>query len=211
MRWTKLFTGQSMRSKQSLCVLVLALIVTVLMGDARGQNSTNDQKQEQTAFEAEPDGDVMHIDKPVKIPEGALQVLRDLSRSPADCLKDSVTPSQVPASWFIASAIHLNGPDEVDLVVLLNEPAIAHPDIPGGCMLPANGNYFWVLAPESGSGKYKLLLESYGHGLNVLNSRTNHYRDIQIGMANLNGATTLLFKFATQQYELAEKKQYKNE
>jgi hypothetical protein len=182
------------------------------MGIARGQNTANDLKQEQTAFEAEPDGDVMHISKPVKIPDGALQVLRDLSRSPADCLKgDGVTPEQVPASWFVASAVHLNGPNEVDLVVLLNEPAFAHPNHPGGCMLPANGNYFWVLGPGSESGKYRLLLESYGHGLEVLNSRTNHYRDIQIGMMSLNGATTLLFKFATQQYELAEKKEHKNE
>jgi hypothetical protein len=203
---------KNMRSNHLLCGLVFTLIATVLLGDARGQNSTNDQKQEQTAFEAEPDGDVMHIDKPAEIPSGALEVLRDLSRRPADCLKrDGVTPAQVPASWFIASAVHLNGPNEVDLVVLLNEPAIAHPDVPGGCMLPANGNYFWVIGPGSGSGKYRLLIESYGHGLNVLNSRTNHYRDIQVGMVSLNGATTLLFKFATQQYELAEKKEYKNE
>jgi len=179
---------------------------------ARGQNPGNDQKQEQTAFEAEPDGDVMHISRPAEIPEGALKVLRDLSRSPADCLKhDGVTPEQVPASWFIASAVHLNGPNEVDFVVLLNEPAIAHPDIPGGCMLPANGNYFWVLGPESKSGKYRLLLKVYGHGLNVLNSRTNQYRDIQAGYASTAGGATMLYKFKLSQYQLAEKKEYKNE
>jgi hypothetical protein len=196
-----------MRSKLLYC-LVFALLVTVPVGIARGQNSTADQKQnEQTGFEAEPDLDVMHINKPVEIPEGALQVLRDLSRRPADCLKDSgITPEQVPASWFIASAVHLNGPNEVDLIVLLNEPAIAHPNIPGGCMLPANGNYFWVLGPGSASGKYRLLLESYGHGLDVLSSRTNRYRDIRIGTMRLNGTTTLLYKFTTQQYQLAEKK-----
>jgi len=201
-----------MRSNQLLLFLVVTLLVTAPMETSRGQNSANDQKQEQTAFEAEPDLDVMHINKPVEIPDGALQVLRDLSRRPADCLKDSgVTPEQVPASWFIASAVHLNGPDEVDFIVLLNEPAIAHPNIPGGCMLPANGNYFWVLGPGGASGKYRLLLESYGHGLDVLNSRTNRYKDIRIAMANLNGATSLLFKFATQQYQLADKKVHKYE
>src|SRR5579863_5437115 len=118
--------GQNMRSNQLLLFLVVTLLVTAPMETSRGQNSANDQKQEQTAFEAEPDLDVMHINKPVEIPDGALQVLRDLSRRPADCLKDSgVTPEQVPASWFIASAVHLNGPDEVDFIVLLNEPAIA--------------------------------------------------------------------------------------
>jgi hypothetical protein len=195
-----------MRSKL-LCCLVVTLLVAVPAGIARGQDSTNDQKQEQTVFDAEPDLDVMHINKPAEIPEGALQVLRDLSRRPADCLKRrGITPEQVPASWFIASAVHLNGPNEVDLIVLLNEPAFAHPNIPGGCMLPANGNYFWVLGPGSAGGKYRLLLESYGHRLDALNSRTNRYRDIRIGMVNLNGGTSLLYKFAAQQYQLAEKK-----
>lgn len=199
--------GWAIRRSNLRCCLVLALFVTVSMCIARGQNSTNDQKQEQTAFDAEPDLDVMHISKPAEIPEGALQVLRDLSRRPADCLKDSsVTPEQVPASWFIASAVHLNGPNEVDLVVLLNEPAIADPKIPGGCMLPANGNYFWVLGPGSANGKYSLLLESYGHRLEVLKSRTNGYRDIQIGAVNLRGSTTALYKFTVQQYQLAAKK-----
>ena len=57
-----------MRSSQLLCSLVFTLLVTVPMGIARGQNLANDQKQEQTAFEAEPDLDVMHINKPVEIP-----------------------------------------------------------------------------------------------------------------------------------------------
>lgn len=195
-----------MRSNQLLC-LVFALFLTVSMCIARGQNSTSDQKHEQTAFDAEPDLDVMHISKPAEIPEGALQVLRDLSRRPADCLKDSnVMPEQVPASWFIASAVHLSGPNEVDLVVLLNEPAIAHPNIPGGCMLPANGNYFWVLGPRSADGKYRLLLESYGHRLEVLQSRTDGYRDIQIGTAGTQGSARALYKFTVHQYQLAEKK-----
>jgi hypothetical protein len=202
-----------MRSKRLLCCLVFTLLVTVPMGIARGQNSTNDQKQEQTVFDAEPDLDVMHINKPVEIPDSALEVLRDtITGGDANCLKNSgTTPGQASASWFIASAVHLNGPNEVDLIVLLNEPAIAHPDNPGGCLLPANGNIFWVLGPGSASGKYRLLLETYGHRLEVLNSRTNRYRDIQIGTMSLNGTSSLLFKFTLQQYQLAEKKIHKYE
>ncbi len=192
-----------MRSKLHHC-LVLTLLVTVPGGIARGQNSANDQKHEQTAFDAEPDSGAMHINKAEEIPDSALQVLRDsLSRGPVNCLKSrGVTPDQVPASWFLASAVHLNGPNEVDLIVLLNAPALAKPENPGGCLLPANGGPFWVLGPGIASGRYGLLLATYGHGMDILDSRTNGYRDIQIGSMR----TTVIYKFTVQQYQLAEKK-----
>jgi hypothetical protein len=194
-----------MRSKLLYC-LVLTLLVTVPVGIARGQNSTNDQKQEQTAFDAEPDPDVMHISKPVEISDSALEALRDtITGGRADCLKEGgVTPERVPASWFIASAVHLNGTDEVDLVVLFNEPAI---EKPGGCLLPAHGNYFWVLGPGSASGKYRLLLETEGLRLEALNSRTNRYRDIRTGTIKAGS----LYKFIMHQYQLAETKKPKDE
>jgi hypothetical protein len=178
------------------------------IGTAGGQNPTNDQKQEQTVFDAEPDPDVMHISKPVEIPDSALEALRDtILGGPANCLKSrGVTPEQASASWFLASAVHLNGPNEVDLVVLLNEPVLGNPKNPGGCLLPANGNYFWVLGPGSASGRYRLLLESYGHRLEVLNSRTNRYRDIQIGFASTVGNAAALYKFTLSQYQRAETK-----
>lgn len=102
----------------------------------------------------------MHINKPVEIPDSALEVLRDtITGGPANCVKSrGVTPGQASASWFIASAVHLNGPNEVDLVVLLNEPAIADPKNPGGCLLPANGNFF-------GSSALEAQVESIGYSL----------------------------------------------
>jgi hypothetical protein len=197
-----------MRPKQLVWCVVPILLFAATTGRSSGQNSTNDQKHEQTVFDAEPDPDVMHISKPVEIPESALEVLRDtITGGSANCLKSrGVTPGQASASWFLASAVHLNGPDEVDLVVLLNEPAIAYPKNPGGCLLPANGNYFWVLGPGRASGKYRLLLETYGHRLEVLNSRTNRYRDIQAGYASTAGSGASLYKFMLSQYQLAEKK-----
>jgi len=196
-----------MRSKSLHC-LVLTLLVTVPVGIARGQNSTNDQKHEQTAFDAEPDSGAMHINKAEEIPDSALQVLRDsLSRGPVNCLKSrGITPDQVPASWFLASTVHLNGTDQIDFIVLLNAPALARPENPGGCLLPANGGPFWVLGPGIGSGRYGLLLAIYGHHLEVLNSRTNGYRDIQIGSMGITARTTAIYKFTVQQYQLAEKK-----
>jgi hypothetical protein len=57
-----------MRPKLLYC-LVLTLLVTVPVGIARGQNSTNDQKHEQTAFDAEPDSDAMHMNMAKEIPD----------------------------------------------------------------------------------------------------------------------------------------------
>jgi hypothetical protein len=192
-----------MRSKQLVWCLVLTILVVDPVGGALGQNPKNDQEPEQTVFDAEPDAGEMHVKRPVEIPDSALQVLRDtLTGGIFNCLKSrGATPAQAPASWFLASAVHLNGPNEVDLIVLPNAPNIAKPGNPGGCLLPANGGPFWVLGPGIASGRYGLLLATYGLRLEVLNSRTNRYRDIQIG----TGRAALLYKFTVQQYQLSEK------
>jgi len=195
-----------MGMKQSFCCLFLAMLVAnVIGGSARGQNSANDREIEQTVFDAEPDHPgQMLVKRSVKIPDSALQVLRDtLTGGTFNCLKAmGTTPAQAPASWFRASAVHLNGPNEVDLIVLANVPNIEKLPSPEGCLLPAHGGRFWVLGPGIASGRYGLLLATGGLRLEVLSSRTNRYRDIRIG----SGRTTDLYKFTVQQYQPAEKK-----
>jgi hypothetical protein len=193
-----------MGSKQFVWFIVLGVLLAVNEGRATGQKTATDQAPEQTVFNAEPDASQMLVKQPAEIPDSALQVLRDtLTGGIFNCLKSrGVTPEQAPASWFLASAVHLNGPDEIDLIVLPNVPSISNPTNPGGCLLPAHGGLFWVLGPGIASGRYGLLLATYGLGLEVLNSRTNRYRDIQVG----GESTALLYKFAVQQYQLAEKK-----
>ncbi len=179
------------------------MLVTCPISRTIGQDSKSG-KAEQSAFDAEPDSGKMHLERPVEIPASALDVLRDtLSRGTVNCLKSrGTTPKQVPASWFLASAVHLNGPNEVDLIVLPNVPSIAKPGNSGGCLLPANGGPFWVLGPGIASERYGLLLAAYGHRLEVLDSRANGYRDIQMGTIR----TALLYKFTVHQYQLSEKK-----
>jgi hypothetical protein len=194
-----------MATKQSLwCFVLMMLIANLTAGSARGQSATSDRGHEQTIFDAEPDSGEMHVKWPVSVPDSALQVLRDtLARGTLNCLKSmGSTPEQVAASWFLASAVHLNGPDEVDLIVLPNAPEIAKPTNPGHCLLPANGGPFWVLGPGIASGKYGLLLAAYAGRLEVLNSRANGYRDIETGYRG----TTILYKFTVHQYQRAEKK-----
>jgi hypothetical protein len=194
-----------MGMKQSLCFLFLAmLVVNGVSRSAVGQDSANDRQPEQAIFDAEPDSGEMLVKRPVEIPDSALQVLRDtLTGGTFNCLKAmGTTPAQAPASWFRASAVHLNGPDEVDLIVLPNVPDVAKVHNPARCLLGAHGGRFWVLGPGMASGRYELFLASWGLRLEVLSSRTNRYLDIQIG----TGKTTALYKFAVQQYQPAEMK-----
>lgn len=184
--------------------LLAGVLVTFILVGAKGdpgRPSAGNQAPEQTVFEAEAS---MPVRQPAKVPDSALQALGDtLTGGTFNCLKSmGTTPQQVQASWFLASEIHLNDPNEVDFVVLPNVANIAHPNNPGGCLLTAHGGRFWILGPGIASGRYELLLETYGFGLMVLDSRTNRYRDIQV-----NGdRNSLLYKFATQQYQLADQK-----
>lgn len=191
-------------------LLLILLVCGSLFGDTlEAQTQTKVQQDEQTSFGAEA---TPGVKRPVEIPDSALQVLRDtLTGGTFNCLEAmGTTPEQAPASWFLASAVHLNGPNEVDLIVLPNELSIAKGPNPGGCLLAAHGGPFWVLGPGIASGRYGLLLETYADRLEVLNSRTNRYRDIQTGSASTTGSTAQLYKFAVSQYQLAEKKTEKN-
>lgn len=183
--------------------VVVVLLATTERG-ASGQNSGDDRKQEQRVFDAEPDSDKMLVKSPVEIPESALQVLGDtLGPGTLNCLKArGATPDQVRASWFLASVVHLNGPNEVDLIILPNVPDIANPKNAGGCLLSAHGGPFWVLGPGIASGRYGLLLVAYADRLEILGSVTNGYRDIRA----VTGRGTMLYKFTVHQYQLAEKK-----
>jgi hypothetical protein len=198
-----------MQSKQPIWRLILVVLLVSVGCGGQEQSSATSQQGEQTSFDAEPVPGEAFVKRPVVIPDSALQVLRDsLDPDRLHCIREMGTaPEQVPASWFVASEIHLNGPNEVDLIVLPNVPRIEGDKFPatnaGGCLLGAHGGgLFWVLRPGVATGTYALLLVTNGDGLKVLTSRTNGYRDIQTG----TGRTGLLYKFTALQYQLAEKR-----
>jgi len=71
-------------------------------------------------------------------------------------------------------------------------------------MLGANVIPFWVL--RNISGRYGLLLETHALGLEVLDSRSNFYRDIQATAATAGTHTIVLYKMSDAQYQFAERK-----
>jgi hypothetical protein len=154
-------------------------------------------------FDLAPDISDKIVKQPAAIPGGALDALRDnLDGGTVNCLNSmGTTPEQASPSWFQDSAIHLNGPNEIDLVVFPYVPNPS-PTNPAGCMLPANFGLAWVLGPGTAAGRYRLLLATGGLRLEVLNSRTDGYRDILVGQMGRQ----VLYKFTWQQYQIAEKK-----
>jgi hypothetical protein len=190
--------------KQVVWSIALTALLTSPERGASWQTAASDRETEQTVFNAEGDASGVLVKSPVKIPDSALQVLRDtLTGGKYNCLKSRGTsPAEAPAPWFLASAIHLNGPDEVDLIVVPNVPIISEPSNPGGCLLSAHGGPFWVLGPGIASGRYGLLLATYGDQLEILNEKTNRYKDIQ----KVSGQTTILYKYTVSQYQQVEKR-----
>jgi hypothetical protein len=186
--------------------LPLLAAVTACAGE---QTPKKENEPEQTVFGADPPPGEF-IRKPVQVPPAALQVLRDsLGRGTINCLKhNGVSADDVPALWFVASEIHLDGPEEIELIVQPNLPKIGTDELPHhqafGCVLGANVGPFWVLGNIN--GRYGLLLATYALGLEVLDSRSNFYRDIQATAATAGTLTTVLYKMSVAQYQVAEKK-----
>jgi hypothetical protein len=191
-------------------VVRLLALVAVLECSLIAQKPSKDQQQEQTTFGSDAASAEEFTRKPVEVPAGALQVLRDtltMDRGTLYCIKKGgLEPDQVSASWFVGSEIHLDGPEEVDLIVRPNVFKLGTRELPeaASCLLGAHVIPFWVL--RNIGGRYSLLLETWVVTLGVLSSRTNGYRDIQTISSTAVTRTTLLYKMDVAQYQLAEKK-----
>ena len=178
---------------------LLLLLALTLSGTAtQTSQSQGARSREQSSFSMETE--MVPIEKPVSLPEGALRVL-EKDAGVASCMQnETVSPGQLPSSWFVGSQIHLDGPDETDLIVLpgpLEAPQPMHP-APNACFFGAYTAKFWVLR-LTGEG-YKLVLKVDAHGLGVLKTKRNGYRDIETTVSSLNGSTTTLFRFNGQRY-----------
>ena len=200
-----------MRPRLMLLTLVFLSLAGAPQSQTGGvpQQAAKVQQAEQTVFAAEALPGEALIKKPANIPDGALQILRDtLHRGTINCIKNvnGMTPDQIPASWFVASEIHLDGPDQADLIVQPND-SLPSP-YPNRCLFGAHVVPFWVLGNTN--GRYGLRLETVADGLKVLDSRTNWFRDIQTYSATIAARTTLLYKVSVYQYQLAEKKTEQN-
>lgn len=165
----------------------LILMTGFFASHVEAQLSRNVRQQEQDTFRAASDT----VDRPVKLPEGLLKTLRN--DASVDLVTGGLAPDQLPpAGWFLASEIHLAGPDEVDLVV----EGVGK--LRGSIVCP-----FWVFGKTSQG--YHLILRAALEQLKVLDSRSSGYRDIQAWITiPRRMRTIMLFKFDGHQYQLAK-------
>lgn len=116
-------------------------------------------------------------ERPVMVPEDVMQILR------RDESNRSIAQGDPPASWFVASELYLNDDDLPDLIVMPANPRL----------LGANIGPFWVFrkTPQG----YQLVLSESAFVLDVLNTRTNSYRDIRLIALTAKEKFTVTYKF----------------
>jgi hypothetical protein len=161
--------GEKMKSQ----VVVSFLLAFIALGQMQvlGQRSGG----EQTSFAVEEIPGEPRVKRPIPVPDAAVEALRT-DEGVTSCLRDNpLAPEQSLSSWFVASAIHLDGAKEADVVVV---PSFRGQE--SMCFqTPAGIGLFWVFR-ENG-GRYELVLRTWGGGLEILTARTNGYRDVRTG------------------------------
>jgi hypothetical protein len=170
----------------------LAAIALLIYLTVYGQGSTQSKlpvPSEQQQFSAEDKG----VQRPVSIPDDVLAILAKDKFVQRTVEYERPIDGKLPASWFSASAIHLGGPDEIDLVILGEGPL-------GG----ANVITFWVFCATPHG--YELVLTAPAHDLIVKNTRWKGYRQIEMSAETAVVFTSVLFRWDGRKYiEFREK------
>jgi hypothetical protein len=142
---------------------------------------------EQTHFDLEEP-----ILRPVPIPRAILQILKiDPAVLQSGCPEKDHPPEQILASWFEASPIHLHAESEVDVIVKARN----------GCLFGANIGPFWVF--KSTAKGYEQILSTAALAINVLQRKSNGYRNISAAAVVAGKPVTVLYKFDGQSYQEA--------
>lgn len=142
---------------------------------------------EQTSFQLEEP-----VKHPAPLPRAVLEKLRAETRD-TTC-PNSKAATDFDDSWFGASEVTLRR-GELPALVVKAENA---------CLWGANIGPFWVFR-HSKTG-YEIVLSESALGLEVLNTRTNGYRDIQLSAATARDVLTAVYKFKNGKYGVAIKR-----
>ena len=189
-------------SNLSTLALVVASAVLCLPQVLTAQHAKPKEQKEQSDFGSELE--VVPIQLPITLRRAALDALSK-DAGVASCLEnEGISPNELPASWFVASEIHLDGENESDLVVL---PGGRLPDTPKGeispnaCFLGANTGQMWVL--RNTPRGFKLVFSQMGLGMSVHATTTNGFRDIEVGAVVGGYDDSIDYKFDGESYKIA--------
>jgi hypothetical protein len=160
------------------------LLATILPLGAKAQDTkAAAQPHEQSVFGLE-----TKVDRPAKMPLDVLQILRK-DEQVLRCLSGNQSPDQIPASWFLASKIHLDSSEKNDFLV---QPKNA-------CLFGANIGPFWVF--KKAPAAYSLALKTVALGLELLSSSSSGSRDVRGTQATASKLITVVFRFDGNQYQ----------
>jgi hypothetical protein len=160
--------------------------------------------QEQSVFNEELEIDP--IQRPAHLTKAAISALSKDERVVSCLENEGLRPEQLPANWFIASEIRLDGKGGHDLIVL---PGDRLPETPPGepsqnvCLVGANTAQFWVLRKTRVG--FTIVLSQIAHGLDVLQTKTNGLRDIRLNAVVGGYGDTIDYTFDGRSYEIAER------
>jgi len=144
---------------------------------------------EQMHFSAEDEG----VKRPISIPNDVFAILAKDERVKSMLDDQKIPADQLPTSWFSASAIHLRGPDEIDLVVLGEEQ-----------LRGANVITYWVFRATPRG--HELVLKAPAHDLIVKRTRWKGYREIELSAETAVELTTVLFRWDGNKYAVFREK-----
>ena len=165
---------------------ILSIVLSYTLGFILvGQSSDDRTSREQSLFSAEDDT----VERPVKIPSSVLELLARDELIVRYLRSQGKSPDELTGEPFLASAIHLDGPAEIDLIAT------------GTGRLRGNVATFWVFQPTHEG--YRLVLHAVGHDLKVLRSRWKGYREIETASPIAGSASLALYRFDGQNYRLA--------
>jgi len=137
------------------------------------------------------------LENPVTLAPEVLKVLLETDAAKEGLAYAAAAQRANPAQLFRAAQVHLSHADGADLVVI------------GVCpMCGADNAWFWVVG--SAAKNPKVILVAGGKELQVLESSSKGYRDIQSVWSSPSETDTTVYHFNGAQYELRKRKSTKN-
>jgi hypothetical protein len=164
--------------------MICTLFITGIM---TAQSSSPKPAAERTIF-----GDAESFENSVRLSEKVLDVLLATNEAEYARQLSLEKPDEDRNKYFSAVEVHLSGPNEVDYVVEGNLP-----------LAGADNAWFWVV--RSARTHPKVVLFASGGFLELLNRRTNGYRDMRSVWQSPNERITCVYQYNGERYILAHK------
>lgn len=159
-------------SASSTCAMAALFIPIALLVLAQAQESG--KTKEQSLFTSEE----ASVERKAVLPAAAVEAIRQSVSS---------APNELNPKDLLASAVHLDGSTEEELVV-----------IGVGGLRGAHNVPFWVL--QQTNQTYRVLLDARGDGLKILNTTWQGYRVIEIYNLIARDLQTTTYRFDGERY-----------